>query len=59
MSVSASRATSADYWIYENGQLTAVKKGTLLEVPYIHFMNWKPGSKIFTKGLWEATLAWG
>ena len=32
--------------IYENGKMTALKKGAILEVPYIHFMNWKPGRNI-------------
>jgi hypothetical protein len=46
-----------DHWIYEDGRLTAVQKGTVLEVPYIHFMNWKPGSKYlsktYEKPLWD------
>jgi len=43
--------------IYENGKMTSVKKGAILEVPYIHFINWKPGAKylpkMYEKPLWH------
>jgi len=46
-----------DHWIYEGGRLTAVKEEAVLEVPYIHFMNWKRGSKYlpnrYDRTLWD------
>ena len=46
-----------DYWLYENGELKAIKNHVELEVPYIHFMNWKSGTKylpsVYDKPLWD------
>lgn len=46
-----------DYWVYQDCVLNAVKNGVAREVPYVHFMNWKAGSKYlpkcYEKPLWQ------
>ena len=45
------------YWIYGGGCMVAMNKGVAFEVPYLHFMNWKPGAKYLPrrheKPLWD------
>lgn len=46
-----------DYWLYRDMALNAIKDGVAREVPYLHFMNWKIGSKYlpkcYEKPLWQ------